>query len=219
MKIRGFRIELGEIESVLAEHPAVEQAVVLALDEGADKRLVAYLTSRTGTSTTPAALRAHLAEQVPSYMLPAAFVVLEAFPLTPNGKLDRAALPAPDGIDDVRTPYVAPSTPIEEIVAKVWEDLLERERVGVHDNFFDLGGHSLRVTQLIARLRAECGIELPLRTAYERPTVAGMAGALSAELLAQTDDDGMEAILAALHLSDSDYVATDREKNEPRMDR
>jgi amino acid adenylation domain-containing protein len=173
VKVRGFRIELGEIEARLAEHAAVREAVVVARDgEIGDPRLVAYYV---GEEAGAAALRAHLAERLPEYMVPAAFVHMDALPVNPNGKLDRKALPAPDfSAEDER--YVAPRTPVEEVLAGTWAETLGVERVGVHDPFFDLGGHSLLATRVVSRVRELFGVELPLRALFEGPTVAEMAG-------------------------------------------
>ncbi|WP_437733786.1 amino acid adenylation domain-containing protein [Sorangium sp. So ce1335] len=177
VKIRGFRIELGEIESVLGAHPAVGQAVVVAReDRRGDRRLVAYLTARGSGAPTPGELRAHLKEKLPEYMIPSAFVALEAMPLTPNGKVDRRALPAPEPLAvDAGGDLAAPRTPVEEVLAGIWAHVLGLERVGAHDDFFQLGGHSLLAAQVLARLRSAFRIDLPLRALFEAPTLAGLA--------------------------------------------
>jgi len=173
VKVRGFRIELGEIEARLAEHAAVHEVVVVARDgEVGDPRLVAYYT---GDETGAAALRAHLAERLPEYMIPAAFVRMDALPVNPNGKLDRKALPAPEFAADADR-YVAPRTPVEEVLAGIWAEVLGVERLGVHDEFFELGGHSLLATRVVSGVRELFGVELPLRALFEGPTVAEMAG-------------------------------------------
>ncbi|HEX8245669.1 MAG TPA: condensation domain-containing protein, partial [Longimicrobium sp.] len=173
VKVRGFRIELGEIEARLAEHAAVHEVVVVARDgEVGDPRLVAYYT---GDRAGAAALRAHLAERLPEYMIPAAFVHLDALPVNPNGKLARTALPAPDFAPEEEEGYVAPRTPVEEVLAGIWAEVLGVERVGVHDPFFELGGHSLLATRVVSRVRELFGVELPLRALFEGPTVAEMA--------------------------------------------
>jgi amino acid adenylation domain-containing protein len=172
VKVRGFRIELGEIEARLAEHATVHEVVVVARDgEVGDPRLVAYYT---GEPAGAAALRAHLAERLPEYMVPAAFVHMDALPVNPNGKLDRKALPAPDFGSDEET-YVAPRTPVEEVLAGIWAEVLGLERLGVHDEFFALGGHSLLATRVVSWVRDVFGVELPLRALFEGPTVAEMA--------------------------------------------
>jgi amino acid adenylation domain-containing protein len=178
VKVRGFRIELGEIEARLAEHTAVHEVVVVARDgEVGDPRLVAYYT---GDRAGAAALRAHLAERLPEYMVPAAFVHMDALPVNPNGKLDRKALPAPEFAPDEET-YVAPRTPVEEVLAGIWAEVLGLERVGVEESFFERGGHSLLATRVVSRVREVFGVELPLRALFEGPTVAEMAKAVEDE--------------------------------------
>jgi amino acid adenylation domain-containing protein/non-ribosomal peptide synthase protein (TIGR01720 family) len=178
VKLRGFRIELGEIESVLGQHPAVaESVVVLREDVPGDKRLVGYVVGKDDARPTPADLRAFLAERLPAYMVPAAFVTLDAMPLTPNGKVDRRALPAPEAGALAAREYVAPRGPVEETLAEIFAEVLRVpvERVGAHDGFFELGGHSLLATQAVTRIRAALGVELPLRTIFEAPTPADLA--------------------------------------------
>jgi len=173
VKIRGFRIELGEIEAILNQHPAVQTAVVLA--QGAQQRLVAYLLTHSGQAPSTRELRSYLAERLPDYMLPSVFIPLEALPLTPNGKVDRRALPMPDTTQPRVEGYTSPRNPTEAAIAAIWAEVLGLEQVGVHDNFFELGGHSLLATQVISRLRNTFQLELPLRTLFEAPTVAGLA--------------------------------------------
>jgi amino acid adenylation domain-containing protein len=175
VKLRGFRIELGEIESALREHAAVEGAVAAVHGEGADARLVAYLIPRAPDAPPAGAeLRAFLRERLPEYMVPSAFAALEAFPLTPNGKVDRRALPEPDARAKER-PFVAPRTPQEQALAEIWREVLRLERVGLEDDFFALGGHSLLATQVLSRVRRELGVELPLRALFEASTVRALA--------------------------------------------
>ena len=175
VKIRGFRIELGEIETALAAHPQVRDAVVLVReDTPGDKRLVAWVTPAEDTAPEPGELRSHLAGRLPEYMVPAAFVTLDALPLTTNGKLDKRALPAPGQDALGGASFVAPRTVAEERVAEVWADVLGLERVGVEDGFFELGGHSIRAVTLVGRLRA-IGYDLAVRDVFEHRTVARIA--------------------------------------------
>ncbi|HEX5708647.1 MAG TPA: amino acid adenylation domain-containing protein, partial [Pyrinomonadaceae bacterium] len=176
VKVRGFRIELGEVESALLRHAALKEALVKDYGEGEGKQLVAYLVGRRGEVPTPAELRRFLAERLPDFMIPSAFVALERMPLTPNGKIDRKALPPPDRASrDAGGEFIAPRNGTEALLASVWAELLGVRRVGAADNFFDLGGHSLLATQLVSRLRQAFGMELPLRALFTSPTVAGLA--------------------------------------------
>ncbi|HEY1231639.1 MAG TPA: amino acid adenylation domain-containing protein, partial [Ramlibacter sp.] len=176
VKIRGFRIELPEIEAALLAHPSVREAIVLVReDRPGDKRLVAYLVAN-GQAPKMDDLRRQLASGLPDYMVPSAFVLLEAMPMNPNGKLDRKALPAPDyGSGEEQ---VAPRNEAEAALARIWCDVLGVEAVGIHDNFFLLGGHSLLATRLMSRIRGELHCELPVRALFEAPTVAQLAGRL-----------------------------------------
>ncbi|MEO8380288.1 MAG: amino acid adenylation domain-containing protein, partial [Acidobacteriota bacterium] len=175
VKIRGFRIELGEIEAQLVAHARVKEAVVLAReDEPGEKRLVAYVTT-SGMAPEVEELRAHMVASVPQYMVPSAFVLLEALPLTPNGKIDRRALPRPEAEAYARSLYEAPRGEIEETLATLWQDLLHVERVGRHDDFFELGGHSLLATRLISKIRGRLNVDLPLKTLFEQTTIAAFA--------------------------------------------
>jgi len=182
VKIRGFRIELGEIETALTAHAAVRQAVVLAReDEDGQRHLVAYLVVEPGEEAPGVgALRAHLGERLPGYMIPAAFVVLDEFPMTGSGKVDRRALPVPDiERPDLEEDFVAPRTEVERALAEqVFGRVLGVERVGVNDNFFELGGNSLQATQLVSRIRSTFNVGIPLRVLFESPTVAGLARAV-----------------------------------------
>jgi hypothetical protein len=182
VKIRGFRIELGEIEAGLRSHPAVRETVVLAReDEPGDHRLVAYVVTALAGAALVEELRVHLARQLPDYMVPSAFVLLPALPLTTNGKINRRALPAP-GLGGERPQAVAPRTPVEELLAALWAQVLRRDDVGANDNFFDLGGHSLLATQLFSRMRETFRADLPLSLLFEAPTMAGLAGKVEAAL-------------------------------------
>ncbi|HVS00465.1 MAG TPA: amino acid adenylation domain-containing protein, partial [Thermoanaerobaculia bacterium] len=182
VKIRGFRIELGDVEATLSALPGVLEAVVLAREDApGDRRLVAYVTG----DVTPDALRRSLRERLPQYMVPAAFVTLAALPLTPNGKVDRKALPAPEW-QNAGESYLAPRTPVEEVLAGIWAEVLGLEQVGAADHFFDLGGHSLLATQVISRLRGAFGIEIPLRDLFEAPALAALAARVEAARYAVT---------------------------------
>ncbi|EGJ29281.1 MULTISPECIES: non-ribosomal peptide synthetase [Moorena] len=184
VKIRGYRIELGEIEVLLSQHPNLKQAVVLAREDNQDKRLVAYLVPGQSESVPVeteqvqlvSQVRNFLQEQLPDYMIPAAFVVLEALPLTPSGKVDRRALPPPNQARrDLVVDFVAPRTPTEEILASIWAEVLGLEEIGIYDNFFHLGGDSIQVIQLLSRIRNTFSVELPLHYLFEDPTIAKLS--------------------------------------------
>jgi amino acid adenylation domain-containing protein len=182
VKVRGFRIELGEIESVLGEQPAVQETLVLVREDSpGDKRVVAYVVPRGQRPADELVRewRAALKVRLPAYMVPAHFVLLERFPINVSGKVDRKALPAPEG-SYADAEYVAPSTDTERQLAALWSQILHVERIGIHDNFFELGGHSLIATQVLSRIRDTFHVDLPLRTLFEAPTIAGIAQALSA---------------------------------------
>ncbi|RYZ37608.1 MAG: amino acid adenylation domain-containing protein, partial [Myxococcaceae bacterium] len=174
VKVRGFRIELGEVESALRQQESVKDAVVVAKGEGAEKRLVAYVAAKAGTTLEAETLKASLRQRLPEYMVPGTVVVLEALPLNANGKVDRKALPEPESPQSGST-YEAPRTELEASLAAIWAEVLRVPRVGVKDDFFTLGGHSLLATQVVSRVRAETGAELPLRALFEAPTVEALA--------------------------------------------
>ena len=178
VKIRGFRIELGEIEWQLTQHPNISDAAVVAnASPGASTRLTAYVTGRSGGAPETDALRVYLKARIPEYMVPSAIVVLEKFPLTPNGKLDRAALPTPDLRELAARDYEPPQGPVEELIARVGGELLHIARIGRRDNFFELGGHSLLVIQMLERLRRE-GQTTQVRSVFENPVLADLARVL-----------------------------------------
>jgi len=190
VKIRGFRIELGEIEARLAEHPEVREAVVLAREDTAgEKRLVAYVVpereseeSNNGSGRVGlqmGELREHLLGKLPEYMAPTAYVQLKRIPLTPNGKIDRKGLPEP-GKDTREQEYVGPQDATQETLCRLWQEVLRRERVGIHDNFFMIGGHSLMAVQVISRIKSAFAIEMPLSVIFVAPTVARMAKEIAA---------------------------------------
>ncbi|QEI43193.1 Tyrocidine synthase 3 [Dolichospermum sp. UHCC 0315A] len=191
VKIRGFRIELGEIEAVLSQHEDVQISCVIVSEdtpgetctEGSrNKQLVAYIVPQKDVTLTPSELRQFLGNKLPSYMIPQAFVILESLPITPNGKIDRRALPAPDLHSEIADKFVAPRNPIEEKLALIWTQVLRLEQVGIEDNFFELGGHSLLATQVISRLQEALKISLPLRHIFESPTVAQLSEVILSQL-------------------------------------
>ncbi len=203
VKIRGFRIELGEVETVLARHPQVRDAAVVARAAktakpgGADgHRLVAYVVPQTEPADFDE-IRAYLKQKLPEFMVPAAFVEMRELPLNANGKLDQAALPEPD-LQTVSRAYVPARTEVEQLLAEIYGDLLKVERVGIHDNFFELGGHSLLGTRLMAQVRETFGVDLKVRTLFEMPTVAEMSVAIAQSLMEGTDDEALAAVLAEL---------------------
>jgi acyl carrier protein len=180
IKIRGVRIEPDEVAATLSRHSAVRSCAVLAYKDEQDQRfLAAYVVPAQQWAATTPELRAYLGKQLPAVMMPAVFVLLEELPLTPNGKLDRRALPIPNRTrSELGEVFVAPRTPIEEIVRGIWAEVLRLERVGVHDNFFALGGHSLLATQVISRLRDTFRVEVSLRCLFEEPTIAELAAVI-----------------------------------------
>jgi amino acid adenylation domain-containing protein len=183
VKLRGFRLELGEIEAILQNDPAVQQALVMLREDGTeDQRLVAYIVCKQGHTSSADQLKSLLLTRLPYYMIPSAFVFLEAFPLTPNGKVDRSALPAaiPD-LTGSDAGYVAPRTSVEQVLAMIWEEVLKLNRIGVADNFFDAGGHSLLATQVTSRIRNILRIDLPVRKLFEAPTVERLSHAILAD--------------------------------------
>ncbi len=185
VKIRGYRVEPGEIESVLNQHPDVQASAVVAQGDSTDgslphlsmgTRLVAYYVSRVTPGPTATDLRAFLQVELPDYMVPSAFVSLQAFPLTPSGKVDRRALPAVElSRPDLKQDYVAPRTDIEQTLANIWTQVLEIERVGIHDDFFELGGHSLLATRVTALASNAFNLQVSLRSLFDAPTIAGLA--------------------------------------------
>jgi amino acid adenylation domain-containing protein len=210
VKVRGFRIELGEIESALAAHPGVREVVVLAREDrqgedGPDLRLVAYVAgTASGMASGTASdgeLRRYLGDRLPAYMVPATFVTLEALPLTPNGKVDRRALPAPEatapGAD-----FEPPGTELEMALAEVWREVLGSERIGIHENFFDLGGHSLLGTRMLMRVRDLFGVDISLRRFFEDPTLAGLSLALAEALMGDLEEERASELFAEIAVSE-----------------
>ncbi|WP_164003067.1 condensation domain-containing protein, partial [Pyxidicoccus caerfyrddinensis] len=176
VKVRGFRIELGEVETALASHAGVNEVVVVAREDGTEgKRLVAYVTAKEGVELEASVLRTHLKQRLPEYMVPSAYVVLDALPLTPNGKVDRKALPTPDAHAPKPETFEPPRTETEQKLAAIFAEVLNVEQVGLHGDFFELGGHSLLATQLVSRVREVFQVELPLRDVFEASTVEKLA--------------------------------------------
>jgi amino acid adenylation domain-containing protein len=198
VKIRGYRVEPREIEQVLVRHPQVRHAAVIAReDRPGERRLVAYVVA-DGYPTVES-LRATVTAALPDYMAPSAFLLIGALPLTPSGKLDRRALPAPDdSVGDFGRPYVEPRSDTEQRLAGVWCEVLHRERVGVEDDFFELGGHSLLAAQVVARVRTGFGVELPLHSLFTAPTVAQLAVEIDALAGGSVDDAELDALLDEL---------------------
>ena len=190
VKVRGIRIEPGEIETVLNDHENVREAVVIVReDKPGDQRLVAYVVLRQPDNN----LRSFVKARVPDHMVPACFVVLDKLPVTPNGKIDYAALPIPDeAAFETGEEFVAPRTPVEETIAQIWKEILDVSRVGIYDNFFELGGHSLRATQVVSRIRKTLKVDLPLRGIFDSPTVAELATIV--ESMSQTESDDTEKL-------------------------
>jgi amino acid adenylation domain-containing protein len=191
VKVRGFRIELGEIESVIAEDLRVKQVAVIAREDvPGDQRLIGYISARDGEHLQIADLRAQLSKRLPEYMVPSDFQQLDEFPLTPNGKVDRKALPALERVHPVGAQehqYEQPRTDVESAVVAMWEEVLRVPRVGINDNFFELGGHSLLAAGVMTRVRERYSIALPLRTIFEAPTVAAFANRIETMLWASQD--------------------------------
>ncbi|NCS37561.1 MAG: amino acid adenylation domain-containing protein [Microcystis aeruginosa BS13-10] len=181
VKLRGFRIELGEIEALLNQNEAVQSSCVIVREDNlGDKRLVAYVVPQPEINLTINEIRQFLRAKLPDYMVPTAFVLLDTFPLTPNGKIDRRALPVPDL--QSQGEYIAPRNPIEEKMAQIWAEVLKLKRVSIEDNFFELGGHSLLATQVISRLQETFEIVVPLRYLFESPTIAQLSAVILKEL-------------------------------------
>jgi acyl-CoA synthetase (AMP-forming)/AMP-acid ligase II/acyl carrier protein len=202
VKIRGFRVELGEIETNLTSHPAIRESIVVAHAQNAATTLVAYIVTDRDSPPATDDLRAYLRQRLPDYMLPASFISMEEMPLTPNGKVDRKALPEPDTSRPVLTKgYVPPETEIEQRMAEIWQKVLGLEKVGRHDNFFDLGGDSISVMKMMICVSQVLGVETPPKTLFEMPTLADFAGSVEDSLIAEIEslsDEEAELLLASL---------------------
>jgi acyl carrier protein len=198
VKVRGFRVELSEIEATLCQHEEViEAAVTYTRRDRAERVLAAHYTTPASRTVRPDQLREFLLHRLPDYMIPAKFVPSASLPRTPSGKIDRLALPAcVPASPTTTTEFVAPRSPLEQEISRLWCEVLGLERVGVNDNFFEIGGHSLIAGQLFARLRKMLKIDLPLRQLYERPTIAALAELIISLQLERGDRQRMAALFA-----------------------
>jgi len=201
VKIRGLRIELGEIEARLLELPSVQEAVVLAQDGPSGKQLVGYVVPVDNTQDESAlrdSLREALKAGLPDYMVPAHLLLLDTLPVTPNGKLDRKALPQPDA-SQLQGEYVAPQSELEQQIAAIWADVLKLEKVGLNDNFFELGGHSLLATSVIVRIQEQAGVAAELKELFEFPVLADFSRRLEGKApIVDTTQDQLARSLALL---------------------
>ena len=200
IKIRGYRVEVGEIESALLDFAAITNAVVVAReDPSVGRRLIAYIVTAGQCEFQIPTLRHHLMERLPDYMMPSAFVVVEAFPLTPNGKVDRQALPAPEQAGRrIDATVSVPRTPIEVALAEIWSEVLGVDRISRDDSFFELGGHSLMATQVISKIREVFCVELPFVSLFEAPTIGGLAVTVLKTLTEQTDRHTLARLLGEI---------------------
>ena len=207
VKVRGFRIETGEVEMRMSDHTAIKEVAVVAQRyQSGDKRLVAYFVPSSKTGPSISELRAFLKTKLPDYMIPSAFVVLDVLPLTPTGKVDRQALPAPgQARPELETPFAPPRTPAEEALVQIWTEVLSVDQVGIHDNFLELGGHSLAATQVISRVINTFKVELPIKSFFELPTVADMAVVITENMSNKVGHEELARMLAELEsLSDQE---------------
>ncbi len=207
VKVRGFRVELGEIETVLCAHPGVRETIVLAREDAPGvARLVGYYVPAADDDVPVEALRAFLRSRLPEHMVPSALVRMEAMPLSPNGKIDRRALPAPERGARGGAPFVAPRSEVEEILSGIWTEVLGVERIGMHDHFFDLGGYSILGVKVVSRVQEAFGVSLPLHTLFQAPTIESLSQAIAlAQLEAQPEDE----ILRLLAELEADFIAGD----------
>ena len=204
VKLRGFRIELEEIEAVLDTHPDVAGAAAVVREFApGDQRLVAYVVPVEGRELDIGALRRMCKTKLAPYMVPSSFVALDQFPTTPNRKLDRRALPAPDGArPDMQRSYSPPATLIEQTLVSIWREALGVNRVGIDDDFFDLGGHSLLAVKMLARVQEGFGLDLSLGTVFDHSTIRELAGMLTEQLLGDAGEDELAALLAEAEASE-----------------
>jgi acyl carrier protein len=205
IKVRGFRIEPQEIESVLSQHEAVANCVVIAREDvPGDQRLVAYIVPN-GKASANGDLRSYLGERLPQYMVPGIFVTVAELPLMSSGKVDRGALPVPD-LSQANSAFVAPRTQTELELAEIWSEILRIETISVHDNFFDLGGHSLSATQLASRILNTFAVELKLEDIFSEATVAGLAGLIDSALIEMSGDSRIDEALTMIEKLADDEV-------------
>ena len=216
VKIRGMRIELGEIENVLNKHKTVQDSVVVAREDvRGEKRLVGYVVPDENQSLEVSELRGYLKAELPEYMVPASFVMLDKLPLSPNGKVDRSALPVPDSLAPVQNAaFVEPRNSVEEVVAGIWSEVLGLERVSIQNNFFELGGHSLLATQVVSRIQNALQVELPVRRIFESPTVAELSEWLLQEPNERSSIEARSSLLLRIaQLSEGEAEALLQERN------
>jgi acyl carrier protein len=220
VKLRGIRVEVGEIEVFLTKHEAVRQAVVFAREDiPGDTRLVAYVIPAQPQAPATTVLRRYLQTWLPDYLIPSAFVFLESLPLTVSGKVDRRALPAPSGDrPEQDMPFVEPSTPTEIELAEIWKQILRVERVGLHDNFFNIGGHSLLAVQLVSRVNATFGVELSLRDLFGTPVLESVAARVDEATLARSGLTDIDQMLNLLESIDDDKALEMLLQNEAHME-
>ena len=210
VKVRGFRIELGEIESVLNDYDSVSKAAVIVWEESpGDHKLAAYYETSAEPKPGNSELRGFLRTKLPEYMVPSYFISMDSMPLTPNGKIDRKALPAPNTHEvSSELPFEPPRTPTEQLVAEVWAEVLKIEKIGIHDNFFDLGGHSLQATRVTTRLNQQTNLDIPLRTFFENPTIEELSLAITELQVSQEDDQDVMRMIEELEdLSEEEISA------------
>jgi acyl carrier protein len=218
VKIRGYRIEVAETEAALLKVSGIKQALVTVRERGpGNKALVGYVVPEPRPAPTTTQLRKALTKTLPDHMIPSIFVVLDNLPLTPTGKVDRRSLPDPGkGRPELDTAYVPPTTPIEEALAQIWSEVLSLERIGIHDSFFDLGGHSLTATRVVSKAIERFQIELPLQSLFGAPTIAEMAGIIADHQGNRLGEVELEKILSELEtLTDGEADSLLAHKNRP----
>jgi acyl carrier protein len=207
VKVRGYRVEIAAIQKALLDLENIKEAVVVDREDSiGEKRLIAYLVCDTHSAPSVSSLRRALLQKLPDYMIPSAFMILDAFPLTPNGKVDRGALPPPNrSRPKLENPYVAPRGPVEEALIEIWAAVLDLDYLGINDNFFELGGHSLLAAQVITRVINTFRVKVPIRSLFQAPTVADMAVVIVQNQLAKADSNDLESLLAEVEaLSDEE---------------